>query len=564
LRAALSVLVFAVFISVSTEDASAGPPPITVTNADDPGNGICNEQCTLREAIDVANGTVGADTIQFNIGTGTPVIFIGAPLVISDPVVVIGAGPADRVELRGPGGPFDANFNGLKLTAGAAGTQLHDLVINSFPGWGIWIDAGSVKVRGSRIGTDATGSVDMGNGAGIIVMGSGAEIGFPTGTTPGGACTGGCNLISGNNGYGIALETTATNAVIKSNYVGTDVSGNAAIRNDYYGIFTNGASGLTLGGAGAGEGNVVSGNFQVGVEVNGPSAQIQGNRIGTNSAGTAAIANGQFGLSLRAATNAVAGPDNLVSGNTMDGVLVVQTTGAQVKGNLIGVAADGVTPLPNGLDGVYVVNASDNTIGDPTGVDVNTIAYNGGFGVSVEKEATGNWITRNSIYSNASLGIGLDIDGVTANDDGDGDDGPNNLQNFPVLTGVTLASGMIQINGTLNSAANTEYGLEFFANDTCDASGHGEGRAFVGADSVTTNGLGNGVFSSTSPSEVLDGSFITAVAWADSGGHTSEFSACIVVPEPGSVAMLVTAITVLAGLKGMTGFESRGRSESGS
>ena len=108
----------------------------------------------------------------------------------------------------------------------------------------------------------------------------------------------------------------------------------------------------------------------------------------------------------------------------------------------------------------------------------------GAFGV------TGLAIEGNSIFSNGGLGIDLNRDGVTPNDilPGDPDTGPNNLQNFPVLTSVSSSGGTTTINGTLNSTPNTTFRIEFFANDMLDPSGNGEGQIFLGSTSVMTDG----------------------------------------------------------------------------
>jgi hypothetical protein len=64
---------------------------------------------------------------------------------------------------------------------------------------------------------------------------------------------------------------------------------------------------------------------------------------------------------------------------------------------------------------------------------------------------TGLAIKGNSIFSNGGLGIDLSLDGVTLNDPGDPDTGPNNLQNYPVINGVTISGGSATI---LNSTAS--------------------------------------------------------------------------------------------------------------
>src|SRR5206468_1666339 len=113
-------------------------------------------------------------------------------------------------------------------------------------------------------------------------------------------------------------------------------------------------------------------------------------------------------------------------------------------------------------------SASNNTIGGP-GTGGNSIAFNKGPGVLVSS-GTGNVISSNSITANTGLGIDLGALGVTANDPNDGDTGPNNLQNYPVLASAILNAGTTAVVGTLNSTANTQFRVEFFANTACDPS----------------------------------------------------------------------------------------------
>src|SRR5206468_12622172 len=134
---------------------------------------------------------------------------------------------------------------------------------------------------------------------------------------------------------------------------------------------------------------------------------------------------------------------------------------------------------------------SNNTIGGisttPGQNPGNLIAGNGGRGVNVTSVSTnGIVILGNSIHSNGSLGIDLGNDGVTMNDSCDPDITPNNLQNFPVITNVLAAQGLVSISGTLNSTANTTFRLEFFSNTLGDLSGFGEGKTLLGSANVTT------------------------------------------------------------------------------
>jgi cysteine-rich repeat protein len=117
------------------------------------------------------------------------------------------------------------------------------------------------------------------------------------------------------------------------------------------------------------------------------------------------------------------------------------------------------------------------------------------------------------------------MDAVTPNDPGDGDEGPNNLQNFPVLTSVSSTSGDTTVEGMLNSAPTATYRIEFFSNSTCDSSGNGEGKTFLGSADVTTDAGGNANFTVMFPGPLPLGYAVTATA-SDAGNNTSEFAAC--------------------------------------
>src|SRR5262249_55322779 len=122
----------------------------------------------------------------------------------------------------------------------------------------------------------------------------------------------------------------------------------------------------------------------------------------------------------------------------------------------------------------------------------NVIAFNEATGIRVASPQVyvRNRISRNAIYSNGlgpdgGLGIDLEPLGVTANDFCDPDNGPNNLQNFPVITSVSPAhGGGISIVGSINSVPGN-YRIEFFDSSNCDPSGFGEGARFLGSTTAT-------------------------------------------------------------------------------
>ena len=149
-----------------------------------------------------------------------------------------------------------------------------------------------------------------------------------------------------------------------------------------------------------------------------------------------------------------------------------------------------------------------------------------------------NAIRGNAVFSNGGLGISLSGTNVpTQNDLGDADTGPNERQNYPVLTEVSVAPSALNtiVKGYLNSVPEGSYDLDFFANTQCDPSGFGEGEFFLGTYRVTTDDYGKATFSATlnrvAPFEVKA---FTATA-TDQFNNTSEFSGCLIsggAPNP--------------------------------
>ena len=295
-----------------------------------------------------------------------------------------------------------------------------------------------------------------------------------------------------------------------------------------------GANGLYITGGNSTVKGLVINRFRVGdfimsgIVLSSSGNLIEGNFLGTDVTGTTALGNRSGVRIYRTSNNTIGGTTrgarNLISGNKI-GIWISESTGNLVTGSFIGTDFTGTADLGNEA-GVFIsTDASDNTIGGAASGAGNTIAFNEFSGVEVFS-GTGNAILSNSIFSNDFLGIDLLRNrtlGVTPNDPADGDTGPNNLQNFPVLT--SALGGSATIEGTLNSTPNTQFTLEFFSNSACDPSGFGEGETFLGFTDVTTDGSGNASFTITLSTSVPAGQLITATA-TDPDGNTSEFSQC--------------------------------------
>jgi hypothetical protein len=207
-----------------------------------------------------------------------------------------------------------------------------------------------------------------------------------------------------------------------------------------------------------------------------------------------------------------------------------------IQGNSIGTDATGLYVLGNGNDGINLQGSSSTTIGG-AGAG-NIIQFNNGAGVNVSSGGS-NFISANSIFDNAGLGIDLGNDGMTTNDVGDADMGANELQNYPVLTSVMSAFGSTQVQGTLRSQPNMVYRLEFFSTPTWDATGIPEGQTYLGTTNVTTDGSGNAGFSVALAATVASNNVVTATA-TDPTGNTSEFSfGAWVATGPQSVSLAI-------------------------
>jgi hypothetical protein len=352
--------------------------------------------------------------------------------------------------------------------------------------------AAGVVIRDNLIGTDITGTFDLGNTMQGVFIENATDAQILGNAK-------GSQVISGNNQGIVIAGASSTRNLIQGNLIGSDQTGLNSIPNAQEGVLIEGAPGNTIGGKTAAAQNLIAANHW-GVRLDGPAAQnnlVQGNLIGPNITGTAAL------------------------GDEVNGVIVSNS-------------------------------ASNNTIGGTATGAGNTIAFNVLTGVRVES-GTGNAILTNSILSNGSLGIDLVAQGdpsgvVTPNPVPSASPvrvGPNNLQPYPVLTTAIGGGSTSAIQGSLYSVPNTTFLVQFFTSAVPDPWGYGQGLTPIGAATVTTDNSGNAKLSFLPATSLAANAWVTSTATNLATGDTSEFSNAVSA-QPVALQFQSSAVAVAA------------------
>jgi len=422
-------------------------------------------------------------------------------------------------------------YDGVQIEDGAAGNMIGGAnggnIISGNSGNGVLlVNSGGASniLQGNLIGTDYSGEKAVANAqAGVYIQ--------VPGNTIGGLNAAVRNVISGNSQNGIFISgTSASNNLVEGNYIGTSITGEASLGNGYAGITISDAPANTIGSTTTGAGNVISANGvggygDSGIELDGSTTAtvVQGNYIGTDATGGSALGNLDGGIYFYgSATNtiggAVAGAGNLISGNIQEGISVGDP-GANfntIQGNFIGTKADGLSPLGNQFHNIDFSNtASNNVVGGTIPAADNHIAFvqNASYdGVRIRAGCLGNFISRNSIFSNGYLGILIDVAGEVLN------------SNLVTLTEAASGNGTTSIQGSLTTYANGQFLIQFYENIVPNATGYGEGLSYIGSTNITTGANGQASFALTLPVGVPPGNYLSATA-TDSTNTTWEFGA---------------------------------------
>ncbi len=449
-------------------------------------------------------------------------------------IVVQGAGSTDdiilgnRIGTDATGEKPVGNAFGVSAT-GATGLVVRNNTISGNGDDGVALASGSGNIiDGNRIGTDAAGGASLGNGGagGVVITGGSQDVvgdAFPNvisgnagdgvvlngvvnsyvlhdviGLSASGAAAlgnkadgvlvegassnnviaaasaGAGNVISGNALNGVRILAPASVTAIYGNLIGTDGSGAVGLGNGGNGIFIDGATRTNVGG-GPGALNVISGNGVAGVWVGfngGSNNVVQGNLIGTDLAGTAAIGNG-YGVVVDGASGTLvggsAGAANVLSGNAF-GVNVIgpNSTATTVADNIIGLGADGTTSVPN-VEGVQVYQQPG------VGITGNVISANLANGVYLAGGTDNGTVV-------AGNEIGTDFAGMAARPNGNAgvmiDDSTGVIVGGTDFTKRNLISGNVANGVRITGASSTGNVVE---------------GNWIGTDATGSAPLGNGV-----------------------------------------------------------------------
>ncbi len=490
------------------------PPPeapiiLTVNDTADTDDGDCNGasgDCTLREAINVANANLDPDTIGFNFSGAAPyTIALGSALPsLTNRVTIDGTSEPDWVATAPPivvlNGIGAGSVSGLILDAGSDNSIIKGLVIQNFAEDGIVIRSNDNTIQTNCIGTTFS-CADNGDNRNGIVIESGAARNVIGGSRASQArCDGDCNVISSHRavdfGRGIWIrDSGSVGNTITGNFIG--VNWNATLRlPNTIGILIQDASDNIIGGpnhsAGNFEDNVIAGNNSHGIFIRDATAtnnKIVGNRIGNEPTEDVNVSNLGVGIELRDSNGniigtAAPGEQNTITGNESDAILLNNAKSNSINGNRIGTNAAGdnkiqdsfSADITNAADGILIkefLGASRDNL-----ILGNVISFNSANGITIQGGAnTGNQIRGNfigvPIAGSISLGNsdnGIDLAATTAATMG------------TLIGGATLADRNI-------ISDNAGVGISMFRSNGNTVQGNYIG---VAADAVTETANGDG------------------------------------------------------------------------
>lgn len=356
-------------ISDTRSSAAPAAEMVYIVNSDqdtpdkNPGDHICltiHDKCTLRAAIQEANRDLTVSRIKF----ASKMTIVDPTLEgLTEPFTVIDA--SDRWDGSWPSGRPGVIIGGGLYSNGVLLIQGNYAAV-----YGIEFFGGGSK--------------------GIVVYGSnGTIIG---GTEPGQRNAFTTSYHASSTSMGIEVTNNATKTDIRSNYFGTFDGINPIVNPGEYGVYLR-TSGNTI------RENIIVGQTVAGINcwVGGHNA-IMDNYIGTDEYQSTAIPN-QVGIAIYDSDENQIGPFNVIVGNTLEGVKIQMSDNNLIVGNQIGKSS-----MPNGGDGVKLISSTDTRIGIYI---QNNIDSNKGHGIALN-HSHDSQIKLNSVYGNSNSGVYLE------------------------------------------------------------------------------------------------------------------------------------------------------------
>jgi hypothetical protein len=489
------------------------PAVITVTTMSD---AVASDgQVSLREAINsinaghntsdvVAVGTYGVnDTIDFDIPGGGSIL-ASSGYTLSKPVTIDGySNPGAKTNTEALGSGSDATLpiavdgaiaGGYGFDITAPNCTIRGLEIINWQLDGILINGSNATIAGDFIGADSTTGCGL---QGIDVAAPNAKIGSGSAAD--------ANVIAGNHQGGIQLESTASGTSIIGNIIGLEPGGGVNAGNGDDGVFLDKVTNVSL------QANVISSSGDAGIGADGASmVSILGNKIGTDSSGTLARANGAAGIDLSDCQQVTiggtgTGDGNVISGNAGNGISLggSSATTVVIQGNDIGTGETGGYPLPNSGDGISVnaTSVSNLTIGGPAAGAGNLISGNIGNGVYLfvtsgqNNIIQGNKIGTNSVGTQAVGNVEAGIEATGPVSIGGSSPGAGNLISGNYGDGLSLGATLPVLGNRIGTDAS---GSTALANGGTGVDIGGAGEQFGGAapgdgNLVVTTGTEDGI-----------------------------------------------------------------------
>ena len=351
---------------------------------------------SLRAAIDSANAAPAGNSTLISFGINGTITLAGPLPAIAREVTIDATSAPTHVSGGPPVVALDCNgYPGLLFAAGSRGSQLLGVAVDDASGNGVTLDAGSITLNDDYIGLNLAGAAAGNGGNGVYVSAASARNFIGlNGSDASGVVA---NVISGNRGSGIVLAGSSGNTVV-ANRIGTNAAGTSAIANRGDGIWITRRS----------RGNEIGGTAFVDT-VTGQA----NNPTGSKGTVTPVFVVPPLG--------------NLISGNHGNGVMIdAGSRDNALNGNFIGTTASGDGALGNSGNGVWIDQAPGNSlvgckfVNDPfvyynvvSGNGQNGLRITGSDNVTVQGDFFGAGADNTAIVKNRLDGIL--VDGTSAN-----------------------------------------------------------------------------------------------------------------------------------------------------